>query len=229
MPGISPRNGFFVRYGYPEKPVGAGIGFGGGYRHDLFDRRARVVAEAGWTLRQYSLLRGDFSLPYLAHERAEVGVEVTRRYNPQEDFYGTGPDSVEADRTNYRLDTTAAIARALIKPRRWFTAGGHAGWSSPSVGSGKDARSPSSEVRFGADALVGFSEQPDFRYTDLFVAVDYRDRPEQRPLGRLLFRDARVVRRPRFRSLQFPPRSTCTPSSSSPSSTRSGCSRFRAA
>jgi len=173
---IAPRNGFFVRYGYPERPVGAGVGFGGGYRHDLFDRRARVVAEAGWTLRQYSLLRGDFSLPYLAHERAELGVEVTRRYNPEEDFYGTGPDSVEADRTNYRLDTTAAIARALIKPRRWLTAGGHAGWSSPSVGSGKDGRSPSSEVLFGADSLVGFSEQPDYRYTDLFVIVDYRDR-----------------------------------------------------
>src|SRR5690349_1473379 len=75
---IAPRNGFFVRYGYPEKPVGAGIGLGGGYRHDLFDRRARVVAEAGYTLRHYSLLRGDFSLPYLARERAEVGVEVAR-------------------------------------------------------------------------------------------------------------------------------------------------------
>ena len=35
-------NGFFVRYGYHEKLVGSGIGLGGGYRHDLFDRRARI-------------------------------------------------------------------------------------------------------------------------------------------------------------------------------------------
>jgi hypothetical protein len=172
---LAPRNGFFVRYGYPEKPVGAGVGFGGGYRHDLFDRRARVVAEAGWTFRDYSLLRGDFSLPYLARERAELGIEVARRYNPQEDFYGPGLDSVEADRTNFRLDTTAVVGRALIKPRRWLSAGGHAGRISPSVGSGKDSRSPSSEIRFGPEALPGFAAQPDFRYTDLFVAVDYRD------------------------------------------------------
>ena len=80
---IAPRNGFFVRYGYPEKPVGAGIGLGGGYRHDLFERRARVVAEAGFSLRRYSLLRADVSLPYLARERAEIGVEVSRRQNAE--------------------------------------------------------------------------------------------------------------------------------------------------
>ena len=174
---LSPRNGFFVRYGYRDKPIGAGIGFGGGYRHDLFERRARVVGEAGWTFRRYTLLRGDFSLPYLARERAELGIELRRRYHPHEDFYGTGPDSVEADRSNFRLDTTTAIGRALIKPRRWFTAGGHAGRISPSVGSGTDSRSLSSEIQFGSDALIGFSEQPDFRYTDLFVTVDYRDQP----------------------------------------------------
>ncbi len=44
---LGPRNGFFVRYGYRAKPAGAGIGLGGGYRRDLFDRRARVVGEAG--------------------------------------------------------------------------------------------------------------------------------------------------------------------------------------
>ncbi|HUR33467.1 MAG TPA: BamA/TamA family outer membrane protein, partial [Vicinamibacterales bacterium] len=32
-----------------------------------------------------------------------------------------------------------------------------------------------SELRFGEDVLVGFTEQPDFRYTDVFATVDYRD------------------------------------------------------
>ncbi|MEO7274059.1 MAG: BamA/TamA family outer membrane protein [Vicinamibacterales bacterium] len=172
---LAPRNGFFVRYGFPEKPVGAGIGLGGGYRHDLFDRRARVVAEAGFSLRRYSLLRADVSLPYLARERAEVGVEVSRRQNPQEEFFGDGPDSLEADRTNFRLDTTAAIGRALVKPRTWLSAGVHAGRVAPSVGSGTDSLYPSSELRFGEEVLVGFSEQPDFRYTDAFATIDYRD------------------------------------------------------
>jgi hypothetical protein len=174
---ITPRNGFFVRYGYAEKPVGAGTGVGGGYRHDLFDRRARVLAEAGITLRRYSVLRADFSLPYLARERAEVGVEVTHRHDPQEDFYGVGADSLESNRTNFRLDTTAAIGRALIKPRKWFSAGIRAGRLSPSVGPGTDSRYPSLELRFGDDVLAGFTEQPDFRYTNAFATVDYRDHP----------------------------------------------------
>src|SRR5688500_18616123 len=36
---IAPHNGFFVEYGYSYKPTGSGIGFGGGFRHDLFDRQ----------------------------------------------------------------------------------------------------------------------------------------------------------------------------------------------
>jgi len=177
MGRLAPHNGFFVRYSYFEKPAGSGTGFGGGYRHDLFDRRARVVAEAGWSLPGYSLFRGDFSLPYLARERAEVGIEVTRRHNPQEDFFGRGPDSLEENRTNYRIDTFATIGRALIKPRRWISTGVHAGRLSPSIGRGTDPRFPSSDFLFSDEVLAGFLEQPDFGYADLFAAIDYRDQP----------------------------------------------------
>jgi outer membrane protein assembly factor BamA len=174
---ISPRNGFFVRYGYHQKPAGSGMGLGGGYRHDLFDRRARVVAEGGLTLRKYHLLRGDFSLPYLARERVEVGVEATRRHHPQEDFYGLGAQSLEEDRVNFRLDTTAVVARALVRPRPWFSAGVHAGRLAPSVGSGTDPRYPTLEARFGEADAPGLLEQPDFDYRDVFATIDYRDHP----------------------------------------------------
>src|SRR5918994_2903246 len=60
---IAPHNGFFVEYGYSYKPIGSGIGFGGGFRHDLFDRRARVELEAGATFRKYRMFRADFFLP----------------------------------------------------------------------------------------------------------------------------------------------------------------------
>ena len=58
---ISPHNGFYAEYGFSYKPTGSGIGFSGGYRHDLFDRRARIDLEAGLTFRRYSLLRADFA------------------------------------------------------------------------------------------------------------------------------------------------------------------------
>src|SRR5215217_353111 len=44
---IAPYNGFFAEYGYTYKPIGSGIGFGGGFRHDVFNRRARVLIESG--------------------------------------------------------------------------------------------------------------------------------------------------------------------------------------
>ena len=174
---IAPRNGFFVRYGYYEKPVGSGIGVGAGYRHDLFARRARVVAEGGVTLRNYQLLRADLSLPYLAHERVEVGVEATRRRHPQEDFYGIGLESRRADRVSYRLDTNALVGRALVRPRPWLVAGVHVGRLAPTIGPGTDVRFPPIGARFDAGDAPGLSEQPDFGYTDLFTAVDYRDQP----------------------------------------------------
>jgi outer membrane protein assembly factor BamA len=174
---IAPRNGFFVRYGYYQKPVGSGIGFGGGYRHDLFDRRARIVTEAGWTMRNYRLVRADVSMPYLADERFEVGVEATYHHRTQEDFYGAGADSLKSDRTNFRFDTKELLARAVARPRPWLAAGGHIGRISPSIGSGTDTRFPSIEERFREGHAPGLSEQPDFRYADAFAAVDYRDQP----------------------------------------------------
>ena len=57
---IFPHNGFFAEYGYTHKPVGSGIGFGGGWRHDLFSRQARAVVEAGATFRGAPLLRAEF-------------------------------------------------------------------------------------------------------------------------------------------------------------------------
>jgi outer membrane protein assembly factor BamA len=183
MARLSPHDGFFVRYGYHRRPVGAGLGFGGGYRHDLFGRRARLVAEGGITFRRYELLRADFSLPYLAGERVEVGVETNYRRHPQEDFYGSGVDAIKDDRVNYLYKDHDVQARAIVKPQPWLAFGLHVGYTSPSIGSGTDSRFPSLETRFGDVDAPGLIAQPDFRYTDLFATVDYRDQPGNAKAG----------------------------------------------
>jgi outer membrane protein assembly factor BamA len=174
---IAPHNGFFAEYGYSHKPVGSGIGFGGGFRHDLFDRRARVELEAGWTFRNYQLLRADFSLPYLAGDRFEVGVEATYHHHPQEDFYGLGAASLPDDRVSYLLDDRRFEGRAVVRPVAGLQVGTRVGRTSPSVGSGTDSAYPSLELRFDDAAAPGLAAQPDFTYTDLFGSVDYRDQP----------------------------------------------------
>lgn len=172
---IAPYNGFFVEYGYSHKPMGSGIGVGGGFRHDLFDRHARVELEAGISYRNYRLFRADFSLPYLARNRFEVGVEATQHHHPQEDFFGLGPASLREDRVSYLLDTMQVEGRGIARPFRGLEIGTRIGRLDPSLGRGTDTLFPSIELRFDDRAAPGLDAQPAFGYTDVFAAFDYRD------------------------------------------------------
>jgi outer membrane protein assembly factor BamA len=174
---IAPENGFYIQYGYTGKPVGSGIAFGGGWRHDVFDRNARIVFEVGESLRDYRMVRADFSLPRLLDERLELGVEGAYRYQPQEDFYGLGFQSQRADRVAFLYRAPEVQARAMVKPTGWFNAGVRLGRVDVSVGSGTDARFPSIEQRFSAADAPGLDEQPAFTYGDLFATFDTRDQP----------------------------------------------------
>jgi len=174
---IAPYNGAFVEYGYTGKPVGSGLAIGGGWRHDLLDRRARIVFEAGHSLRSYRMARVDFSLPRLFDGRVEVGVEGAYRYHPQEDFYGLGFATSRADRVSFLYRAPDLQGRAVVKPAGWLRGGLRAGWTGVSVGSGTDSRFPSIEERFTDASAPGLDEQPDYAYRDLFVTVDTRDQP----------------------------------------------------
>jgi len=174
---ISPHDGFFIRYGYTGKPLGAGVGLSAGYRHDLFDRNARVLVEAGASMRNYRMLRGDFSLPYLARDRFEVGFEATYRHDPEEDFYGLGPASLESNRVNYLYDRTEYQGRAIYKPVPGVQVGARFGRINPELGPGQDSQFPSIEELFGNADAPGLDAQPDFSHAGLFGTVDRRDEP----------------------------------------------------
>jgi hypothetical protein len=174
---IAPHNGFFVQYGYQFKPVGSGLGLGGGFRHDLWDRRARVVLDGGVTLRSYWMARGDFSLPSLAGGHLEVGIQASRRHDPQEDFWGLGPASVRDNRVSFRFDRRELQGRVVAKPFAGAELGVRIGRVDPSIGPGTDARFPSIEERFGPLDTPGLAVQPQFSYSDVFAVVDYRDQP----------------------------------------------------
>jgi len=175
---ISPVNGFFAEYGYTGKPVGSGIGFGGGWRHDLRDSQARIVLEAGHSLRGYRMARADFSLPRLVDQRLELGIEGAYRRHPQEDFYGLGFESQRGDRVNFLFRAAPDLqGRAIVKPASWLSAGVRLGRMNVSLGEGTDARYPSIETRFSDAQAPGLAEQPDYTYADLIATLDTRDQP----------------------------------------------------
>ena len=177
MRKIAPWNGFYVDYGYTGKPIGSGIGFSAGYRHDLFDRRARVVFETGATWRRYTIVRADFSLPSLAGDRLELGVQATDRHDPEEDFYGLGSTSLERNRVSFLFDRREVQGRAVVRLIDGLRAGGRIAWLGPEVGSGRDSRYPSIEQLFTDADAPGLDEQPDYSYGDLFAVFDRRDEP----------------------------------------------------
>jgi outer membrane protein assembly factor BamA len=180
---LSPHNGPYIQYGFQFKPVGAGLGMGGGYRHDLFHHNARIDLSAGITTRNYQMLLADFSAPYIAGDRVEVGVRALYRHNPQEDFWGIGNESVKADRVSYRVNFTNYETRAIARPLPGIETGTRLGWLTGSVGRGTDSRFPSIEERFTDATAPGLSEQPDYRYADLFGTIDYRDQVDNARAG----------------------------------------------
>ena len=175
---IAPHDGFYLQYGFRWKPVGAGLGLGGGWRHDLFNRNARLVLGAGISTRNYRMLMGDFSLPYLARNKIELGMHVVHRHNPQEDFWGLGQDSLEDNRVSFEVDYLNFEGRAIVRPRPWLEAGTRFGRLSGTVGSGTDNRFPSIEDLFTDETAPGLAAQPDFSYLEFFSAVDYRDQKD---------------------------------------------------
>jgi outer membrane protein assembly factor BamA len=174
---FAPRNGFFVEYGYTGKPVGSGIAFGGGWRHDLFDRNGRIVLEAGHSLRSYRMVRADFSLPRLLDERLELGVEASYYRNPQEDFYGIGRDTIKEDRTSFLYKAPEVQGRVVFTPTEWFNTGLRVARTAVSIDRGTDKRFPSIEERFTEPEAPGLLDDPAFLSTDLFATVDTRDQP----------------------------------------------------
>jgi hypothetical protein len=176
-PRFTPHNGFYLQYGFRWKPVGSGFGLGAGYRHDLFDRRARIDVGGGITYRNYQMLQADFSLPYLADDRFEVGVRTVYNHNPQDDFYGLGSASVADNRVSFRANYLDLQGRAIARPRRWAQAGVRYGRMNAAIGPGTDSRFPSIEERFSDTNAPGLQSQPDFSYGEVFGAMDYRDHP----------------------------------------------------
>ena len=93
---------------------------------------------------------------------ARARAEGTNRHDPEEDFYGLGADSREADRVSFLFDRRDVEGRAIVKPGGGLQAGIRVGRVATSVGAGRDSRFPSIEERFSDVDAPGLAQQPDF-------------------------------------------------------------------
>ena len=161
-------------------PTGSGwISAGPGYRHWLLHDRMFIDGSAAISWRAYKMAQARFELPRLARSRVAVGTHVRWQDLTQVTYFGEGPDSLEDNRSEYRLKSTNISAYVTVRARPWLAFGGRVGWlDRPSVlpPAGAFQRGhPASEDVFSGDPVFTTSPQPSFAYREASVTVDTRN------------------------------------------------------
>lgn len=176
--GDGQKSGFYPEFS--NMITGAGwISVGPGYRHWFGGDRVFADVSAAMSWRSYKMARARIELTNLARSRVAVGSEVRWQDYTQNSYFGPGPDSLEADRSEYRLKSVNAIAYTNVRPVQWLTIGGRAGWlRRPSLlePGGKFRRdSPSTAVVFAGESAFARGQQPNYLHGELSLIADTRD------------------------------------------------------
>lgn len=200
VPGVLPEPGFIARSidfatrtmgdgsgdksgFYPEMSnmiTGAGwISLGPGYRYWYGDR-VFIDGSAAMSWREYKMARARIEFANMADRHLAVGSEVKWQDFTQNTYFGNGRDSLETNRSEYRLKSVDAVGYTNIQPLQWLTIGGRAGWLiSPTLlePAGRFNRdNPWTATVFPDEAALQLVEQPDYFHGELSLTADTRDR-----------------------------------------------------
>lgn len=168
---------------YPELSnmiTGAGwISGGPGYRQWLFGDRLRLDGSMAVSWRLYKVGHASAELTNLARSRIAIGIEGRWQDATQITYFGTGPASLDADRSEYRLTTRDVVGYASYRPTRWLSADvGLGRLSAPHLQrpSGPFRRGyPDAIDVFPADPALARDVQPAYLYTTAALVADTRD------------------------------------------------------
>jgi hypothetical protein len=166
-------DGWYPRLGGMTR--GSGFAIGPGYRLHLFGDRIFADVGAGISVKGYKSAEANVRWWQGWGERLELWTDYRYEDFPQEDFFGTGMDSVESARTSYDFDSVDFSVRGLVKPAGWLRTGVRVGYMSPDIGAGTDRNYPSIEQLFVDTDAPGLLEQPDFMHTTVFTEIDTLD------------------------------------------------------
>jgi hypothetical protein len=177
--GGEPRDGFYPELG--NMITGSGwISAGPGYRHHLFNDQAIVNLSAAVSWNFYKMAQGRFELPHLAKDHLTVGSQVIYQDLLQVNYFGLGNNSLESNRSGYRLDETDVLGYATVRTTPWLSVNGRFGWihqAELSTMTGWSVTYPNTLAVFSEATAPGLSQQPAFLHSDVSVAADTRDYP----------------------------------------------------
>jgi hypothetical protein len=171
-------NGFYPEFS--NMVSGAGwISLGPGYRHWLARRRVFVDGSTAISWRAYKIAQARVELPDLARGRLTAGAQVLWQDATQITYFGSGPSSREADRSEYRMKTTDVVGYLALHPAAWLQVGVRAGWLHrpdllPPAGTFKRGH-PDTRTVFPDDPVFQLVEQPPYAHVDATITADTRD------------------------------------------------------
>jgi hypothetical protein len=118
-------------------------------------------------------------LPNLAHGRLAVGSQVLWQDATQITYFGEGADSIEANRSEYRLKSVDLVGYATVEPVRRTQVTARIGWlASPTLlgpgGTFKSGDPPTQSV-FPDDIVFARTSQPGYLHGDTSLTRDTRD------------------------------------------------------
>jgi hypothetical protein len=109
--------------------------------------------------------------------RFDLYANLHRRIYPQEHFYGLGPETVAADRSDYTLRDTLLEVVSEYRLASWMTVNVRGGLLQTSLGPGGDDRTVDTEAIFDDRTAPGLTRQPDYLHASAGVLLDTRDEP----------------------------------------------------
>lgn len=173
-----PKSRFYVEFG--DLITGAGwISGGPGYRTALFNDRLMVDTSAAVSWRLYKMAQARVELPTLAGDRLTAGVQVRWQDLTQVAYFGEGPGSLEANRSEYRMENANVVGYTGVRPVPWLTVTAKAGWiTRPSIQApgGTFLRgNPDTATVFPGDPVFQLDRQPNFLHGEIAIVADTRD------------------------------------------------------
>lgn len=172
--------------------AGDGSGFGLGARvstAELLSENFELFTLAHYTTNKYldtgAGLRFDPSGKRFRLLNIELGGGYQTR--PQEDYFGSGPDSSQTLRSTYELQQREAVLTATVTPALGLSFGGGIRYLADSVFLGEDVDFPKTQDVFPPDELPGVAGA-EFAAPFVFAEFDLRDsvaRPRKGNLFRL--------------------------------------------
>ena len=175
---LDPPRGIYLRMG--SMGEGSGFALGPAYRYNTagFDLKASAAASTKTYFSGDVSLRFPGTIGQNAYFKAQgpyIELQGRRHVFPQEDFFGLGPDSLSSNRSDYALrDTLGRVVSGYERGR--FHMGVGVGYLDASIGSGTDARMPSSTEIFTSDEMPGVNDRGGFLVIEPFVEYATFDR-----------------------------------------------------